>query len=299
MDDIAYVSGLAVGASGVNGTGSSGQVAFWTDTNTISNDTDLVWDSGTNRLGVGISAPSGTLHIVGEAHVDNLKLDGNTLSATNTDGNLVLNPQGSGALQAYDDGVANNIRGAYAVDWSRNQPYTGAVAKGCYSTIGGGCHNKTDTSACYSVVGGGYLNVTFGNSSVIAGGYYNRACAESFLGGGIQNCAVGYRTSVAGGSNNCAAGSWSTIGGGFNNIVTGHTGTIAGGTGNCVSNCRGFIGGGRYNCITQIDSVVVGGACNTSSGCYAGVVAGSGNIASGAYSFIGGGYDSTAIVIVL
>ena len=85
-------------------------------------------------VGIGITAPSGTLHVVGDAYVDNLKLDGNTLSVTNTNGALILNPNGTGALQADAGG---NARGAYAVDLQRVRSAATEVASGNYSTVSG------------------------------------------------------------------------------------------------------------------------------------------------------------------
>lgn len=41
---------------------------------------------------------TGTFNTTGQLNVDNLRLDGNTLSATNTDGNVVIDPNGTGIV---------------------------------------------------------------------------------------------------------------------------------------------------------------------------------------------------------
>lgn len=52
------VSGL------VDGSGAANQVAFWTDTDTISGENDLYWDSTNNELGIGTNNPSYSLHVL-------------------------------------------------------------------------------------------------------------------------------------------------------------------------------------------------------------------------------------------
>jgi len=97
------------------------------------NQNDFVITSS-GDVGMGVAAPSGKLHVVGEAYVDNLKLDGNTLSATNTNGNIIITPNASGALQADAGG---DTRGTNAVDWQMVRASGTQVASGACSVIGG------------------------------------------------------------------------------------------------------------------------------------------------------------------
>jgi hypothetical protein len=363
MDDIAYVSGLAVGASGVNGTGSSGQVAFWTGTNDIAGDSSLFWDNTNDRLGINtaspqyelhvkassyaagaaieassnqsstlyfiqesvagtgyiahstwsngmifktgrdwvdggfrwrnnansqlmrlttdgnlginINEPSGTLHVVGEAHVDNLKLDGNTLSATNTDGNLIINPNGNGALQADSGGDA---RGIGAVDLQRTRNWSNRVASGTRSAIINGAHSSA-----------------VGDYGFVANGTYNFAsCLHAFIGNGCLNAVNQSWSTILSGHSNTVNGCYGLIlngsqgttcsAGKYNSIVNGLCNTASGG--------YTLIGGGLRNNVACAYSSVVNGVDNVASGDYSAVVAGSGNIASGACSFIGGGQNN-------
>ncbi len=53
----------ASGGSGVGGSGSAGQVAFWSDPTTLSGENNLFWDSATKRLGIGTPSPNGRLRV--------------------------------------------------------------------------------------------------------------------------------------------------------------------------------------------------------------------------------------------
>lgn len=59
-------------ASEVTGSGSSGQVSFWSGTNTITGDNALWWDNTNKRLGIGTTTPQAKLEIVnGEVWIFN------------------------------------------------------------------------------------------------------------------------------------------------------------------------------------------------------------------------------------
>lgn len=49
----------------VTGVGQASHVSFWTNTRTLSHDSDLVWDNTNKRLGIGLSIPAHTLHVEG------------------------------------------------------------------------------------------------------------------------------------------------------------------------------------------------------------------------------------------
>jgi hypothetical protein len=50
----------------VTGTGASGQVSYWTGTNTQAGSNNLFWDAANNRLGVGTNAPTKLVSVNGE-----------------------------------------------------------------------------------------------------------------------------------------------------------------------------------------------------------------------------------------
>jgi len=61
------------------------------------------------NVGIATTSPSYTLHVVGSGYfngfldVDNIRVDGNTISSTNTNGNIVLAPNGTGDVQVDAD----------------------------------------------------------------------------------------------------------------------------------------------------------------------------------------------------
>ncbi|MBI4548599.1 MAG: hypothetical protein HY707_11495 [Ignavibacteriae bacterium] len=61
--DSSGVASWQPAAGGVSGTGASGQVSFWTGTSSLSGSSNFFWNSVTNRLGIGTTAPLGRLHI--------------------------------------------------------------------------------------------------------------------------------------------------------------------------------------------------------------------------------------------
>jgi len=57
-------------SSSASGTGAANKVAFWTGTNTLSNNTNFHWDNVNGRLGIGTSSPSqGKVDVVGTATI--------------------------------------------------------------------------------------------------------------------------------------------------------------------------------------------------------------------------------------
>ena len=68
-------------------------------------ETNLLYlDVTNNRIGIGTSEPTTALHVNGTLtstalNVDNITIDGNTISSTNTNGNIVLGPNGSGIIE--------------------------------------------------------------------------------------------------------------------------------------------------------------------------------------------------------
>jgi len=85
--DIVYVSGIAMYSlilanSGAKGAGTANEVAFWSDTNTITGDSNLYWDNTNDRLGVGTASPATRVDIAGTGTLDYIQFDS---SITDTD----------------------------------------------------------------------------------------------------------------------------------------------------------------------------------------------------------------------
>jgi hypothetical protein len=64
----------------VTGTGTSGQVAYFTGTSAISSESNLVWDATNNRLGISVAIPIACLHVADATTTTRIYID-NTANA--------------------------------------------------------------------------------------------------------------------------------------------------------------------------------------------------------------------------
>jgi len=140
------------------------------------------------------------------------------IAANTTNANLVLAPNGNGAIIAeIPDGtiIGGNARGNNAVDL---QTATRSLA----SQVASGNN---------SFIGSGERNIASGTNSVVVGGVDNIAStASSTIGGGQTNTASTFGgTTVAGGNGNTANGDSSAVGGGYRNTASGTASSISGG----------------------------------------------------------------------
>jgi len=128
------------------------------------------------------------------------------IAANTTNANLVLAPNGTGAILADipDGGTAGgNARGDNAVDLQTNRAINTQVSSGNYSTIAGGQNNRA--SASHGVVSGGLSNDNTAAESTISGGANNTTSAVNcFIGGGWQNTANAAYGIITGGFNGLA-----------------------------------------------------------------------------------------------
>jgi len=231
---------------------------------------------------------------------------GAVLSAQGSDTNInvVVQPKGTGALQAQQtDSTATggNARGAYSVDWQTSRASATQVGSGAYSFIGAGLQNTV--SSYGGVLGGGGANFASSNAYTVTVG-------------GTANNTSGERSAIVGGASNTAAGYLNFIGAGFTNsgtsgsAVTTQSGTMNGTTAVTLSGSNANIKVGQYITGTSISgdtyvaaisgtsltlSKVASGSSTSTLSFYTphGVVVGGGNnTATGSYSFIGGGGDA-------
>jgi hypothetical protein len=275
-----------------SGTGLSGSATFTADQSGNSTFTVASNATSANTVSTIVARDSsgnfsaGTITAT-QVNVDNLRLDGNTLSSTNSNGNVIITPNGTGGIAA---GTSPTVTGPYA-------------------TVGGGYGNTA--SGFSSTVSGGYFNTASGYGATVAGGSnpllaggYNTACGVgSTISGGYGNNASGNSSTISGGGSNTASNYNSTVGGGNSNTASGFYSTVSGGYSNCASGCCSTVGGGYGNCATGYGSTIGGGGgllygffnCgNTASGCYSTVGGGAGNTASQYSSTVGGGYKNCA-----
>jgi hypothetical protein len=215
------------------------------------------------------------------------------IQASTTNANLVIAPNGTGALVAsIPDGTptgGGNARGQYAVDLKPGgRTAATQVASGDYSAVIGG--NVSLASGVLSLAGGsatasGVNSVALGGSSLASGSGSVAIGGEQ--GGGLGATASG-RAAVAFGLANAATADFSNSLGGLGNNATSAFSVVSGGQSNTAS--------------TGTHATIVGGSGNTSSGGYS-VSGGFGNTASNigcvslGYSSVASGSFSTAFGI--
>lgn len=212
---------------GLNGTISTGQVAFGSGADTISGSNNLFWDVTDSELGIGTNVPTARVQIVGtgatnatnalliedSAGRDLLKIDNagrleisqnptvttqNTAVITNTTTNssVVIAPNGTGAfmLDIPDGGVdGGNARGFNAVDLQTNRNVATQVATGVASIILGGRRNTATGN--YSVAAGDE-NTASGFASVAISGFNNAATTNYTMAAGESANATLYAQSA-------------------------------------------------------------------------------------------------------
>ena len=185
------------------------------------------------------------------------------IQASTTNANLVIAPNGTGALIAsIPDGtiVGGNARGNNAVDLQTSRTVANQVAIESNSGILSGANNKVNSSAVESVIAGGALNQVTNTRSAVLGGLSNHAAFPySTVVGGQGNTASSFHSFIGGGqSNNISSGNWSTISGGQSNTAsTGTHATVVGGQGN-TSSGQYSISGGFSNTASGSNSIALG-----------------------------------------
>jgi hypothetical protein len=120
--------------------------------------------------------------LVGQMDVDNLRLDGNTLSSTNTNGDVVINPNGTGKVDVSSSiitSVSDPVGNTDAVNLQFLDAANFQVAADTGSSI-----NKLITSGTFTITGGTALTsvvsgaagsaevtINLDNTTVVAGSY--------------------------------------------------------------------------------------------------------------------------------
>jgi len=239
---------------------------------------------------------------------------------SDTDIPLVVQPKGTGALQAQattSSATGGNARGANAVDFQTLRSVNSMVASATGSVIVGGQNN---TSSAYTAfLGAGANSYAQGSNSFVGAGNGNVVSSNGAYGAvvaGNSNTVRNLSGFIGSGASNTAGGYYNFIGAGFTNsgtsesAVTTQSATMNATTAVTLSGSNSNIKVGQYITGTSIaiDTYVAAisgtsltlsknasGSSTSTLSFYTphGVVVGGGNNqATGSYSFIGGGGDA-------
>lgn len=96
------------------------------------------------------TSSDGALSVTGSAAVDNISIDGNTISSTNTDGNIVLSPNGTGAVSVGGSQIKNLAVPTAGSD-AATKTYVDEVAQGLQALPSARAATTTELTATYSV----------------------------------------------------------------------------------------------------------------------------------------------------
>lgn len=277
---ISSSSGLLINGVAVSTSGHTHTSANITDFNSsVSGLLPKISNSGDNRIltstgsSTGINAETnatfdGTnFNVSGVLNVDNLRLDGNTISSINTNGDLILSTNGAGrasvgannlasASNSFVNGTNNvaagKVRRANNITSSTSTiTVLGATAADFDNTTDNALQiryffNNTwnlitrTVSTAVQGTGGNSANVTVTVTSNVGTTsqtwsevtVVNTAGTESMIGGtvgGTSNIASENNSTVAGGLSNNASGTNSTVAGGQNNTASGAYSCVLGG----------------------------------------------------------------------
>jgi hypothetical protein len=264
-----YVIGIGIGLLGMvtGGAGEARAQGGWTDAGT-----NVYLTAGSDRVGIGTTAPAAKLHVTGSVMADGRVIT-DRLSAPDTSA-LHLTVGGQPALRLLPTTGSPNIIGGSQVN-AVNPTVVGA-------TIAGG----GDAELGPGMIPG--PNIVTDDFGTIGGGRANQA------GNAAGTTSDAIAATVGGGDDNVADGAWSTVGGGDRNTTLGDKSTVGGGTLNTTIGVAATIGGGNENRADGSYNTVGGGSTNRTGGEFATVPGGLHNIATGNYSFAAG-RQATAI----
>jgi len=100
--------------SKIGGSGTSGQIAYFNGTSSITGESSLIWDATNDRLGIGTATINHRLQVAPLATFGNAE-DGNICISTTPSGGTSTSPTTTGGIIFGDNTVANSYLGRIAV----------------------------------------------------------------------------------------------------------------------------------------------------------------------------------------
>lgn len=203
-----------------DGNGTAGRVPYWSDSNSLTQSSDLFWDSANNRLGIGTSTPLTSLDVRGDAGVSgnfsvggNLTVTGTTIIASidimRVKDPIILlgSPSGNTLADVNNDrglslSLSTSITGFMGWDTSASEfvmlssgvpdATSGTYTPGTYGAFRAGTINSTGSFNGMAVNATGALNTAAGatNGQINLNGSNGNFISWSTAGQGVPTTAV-------------------------------------------------------------------------------------------------------------
>jgi len=234
-------------AGNIDGAGTANQLAFWSDANTLSSNSNLYWDNSHARLGIGTNTPYEQLDLTGNIRLDTTAPGKGIIYCRNDifihnagynntfvgeeAGNLTLTGKsntgmGSDIFHDITSGKYNSAFGTLVLDYLISGDYNTALGSSSQERLETGSYNTSAGSKSLIRNVTGSCNTAFGYA---AG---QGESGDSFS----NNCLFGYKSGInlTTGSNNILTGyqSGDNITTGSNNIIIGYDIDAPSATGN-------------------------------------------------------------------
>ncbi len=198
--------------------------------------------NATGNVGIGTTAPSQKLHVVGTGRFSNLGGTGNRMVIA--DGNGVLATQ---AIPVADHDFYNVNTNQPPTNIAHNIYTYGSISYGAL-----GVPNKA--TGAYSLAGG--LNTSASGQSVVVFGNANNVSGNNSLSGGVQNAITGTNSAAFGGRN--TIGGTNNVVTGLDNIVNGPSNVVSGHTNTLSASATANTVAGTLNTMNGLWSIVAG-----------------------------------------
>lgn len=277
---------------GVSGTGSAGQVSYWTGSTTQGGSNSLFWDTTNLRLGIGTNIPAARLHVLGSIITANSTFIYSSIDG-NTDGNLYITANAGTANTTSSSIIFRSSLSGAAITERMRVTALGNLHVGTFFSDSG---HKLQVSG--TAIVSSFLNV---GSDVATASVIKNFSADGSLvyaGSSFNNSSLPTRTIII-----SSAGTYSGLTGGSNLFVGRNAGSsVTTGTSNVFigkSAGAGITTGGSNVMVVSSDATNLPSALANSIH----IVGGNGyrsndasTIPSATHAFIGGGFNTGAAV---